>query len=219
MLYWKKLCGKALIIPKHKSVALFYSLLVSFTISSSFILGKMCITFHLYRNSHILLYLFKTNRVLWDEKKKQGPPNIPVKCGMFHLYLFPVADTWRSSETCETRCQPELRCFCSRPVQAPFVEPKNLWPYFIVISLFSVFINCTVLLNFASTVMIKWWLSSSVTFTCRCCLSWRILVSGSGYCFHCALKCFMEIQFRESLRKIFTHNPLIFWISIWDHSG
>lgn len=31
--------------------------------------------------------------------------------------------------------------------------------------------------------MIKWWLSSSVTFPCRCyCLSWRFMVSGSGYC-------------------------------------
>lgn len=31
------------------------------------------------------------------------------------------------------------------------------------IPFFSVFIDCTVLFNFASTVMIKWWLSSSVT--------------------------------------------------------
>ena len=58
----------------------------------------MCITFHLYRNSDILLYLFKTNRVLWDLKKKQEPPDIPVKSGIFHLYLFPVADAWRSSD-------------------------------------------------------------------------------------------------------------------------
>ena len=61
----------------------------------------MCITFHLYRNSDILLYLFKNKQGALrfkEKKKKQGPPNIPVKCGIFHLYLFPAADTWRSSE-------------------------------------------------------------------------------------------------------------------------
>lgn len=103
MLYWKKLCGKVLIIPKHKGFTLIYS---PFSLFYSFIklyTGEMCITLHLYRNSDILLYLFKTNRVLWDtNNKKKGPPNIPVKCGIFHLYLFPVADTWRSSKTCET---------------------------------------------------------------------------------------------------------------------
>lgn len=54
----------------------------------------MCITFHLYRNSDILLYLFKKQTGCFEiKKKKQGPPNIPVKCGIFHLYLFPEADT------------------------------------------------------------------------------------------------------------------------------
>lgn len=64
----------------------------------------MCITFHLYRNSDILLYLFKTNRVLWDlkKKKKQEPTNISAKCGVFHLYLFPAADTWRSSKASDS---------------------------------------------------------------------------------------------------------------------
>lgn len=61
-----------------------------------FLLGKMCITFHLYRNSDILLYLFKNKQgaLKLKKKKSQGPPNIPVKCGIFHLYLFPEADTW-----------------------------------------------------------------------------------------------------------------------------
>lgn len=64
-----------------------------------------------------------------------------------------------------------------------WTEPNNLWPCFIIISLFfffffSVFISCTVLFHFASTVIIKWWLSSSVTFPChRSCFEfcrWRL---------------------------------------------
>jgi len=93
------------------------------TISWSFLLGKMCITFHLYRDSDILLYLFKTNRVLWDWII-HGPPNIPVKCGMFHLYLFPVADTRRSSGASDS----------GTSVQTPYVDPKNLRPFLIVTS-------------------------------------------------------------------------------------
>lgn len=52
-----------------------------------------------------------------------------------------------------------------RPVQTPFVrnKNKNLWPHVTVRSRLSVCIDCTVLLHPASTVMIKRWLSTSVT--------------------------------------------------------
>lgn len=93
-----------------------------------------------------------------------------------------------------------------------FVQPKNLWPHFIVISLFSVFITCTVLLNFASTVMIKWWLSSSVTLPCRC------------YCL--GLKCITEIQFKLGPCFYLSISEVLkYWIqgsfksSSWEHSG
>lgn len=86
-------------------------------------------------------------------------------------------------------CQSELWCFCSHPVQAPFLEPKNLWPYFIVTSLLILVFPSTVLLKFTSTVMIKWWLSSSVT-CCHC------LVSSSGCCCQC-FEYITEIQFAE----------------------
>lgn len=55
-----------------------------------------------------------------------------------HLELIAILSLW---------------CFCSCPDQAPFVEPKNLWPHVIAI-IFLVF-SSTVLLKFASTVMIK----------------------------------------------------------------
>lgn len=175
--------------------------LVSFTISWSFLLGKMCITFHLYRNSDILLYLFKTNRVLWDWII-HGPPNIPVKCGMFHLYLFPVADTWRSSEASDS----QVILSDGASVQTPFVDPKNLWPYLIVTFPLSVFNNCTVLLNVASSVMIKWWLSSSVPFPCR------------RYCLTSEARVNTVHRVSPALLSDLWHTSL-FWTCIRDHGG
>lgn len=150
-----------------------------------FLLGKMCITFHLYRNSDILLYLFKNKQGALKLKKKK-PRTTKYSSQMWYISFVFISWSWHLKwsewRTCWTHWQPEWWCFCSHPVQTSSAGPKNLWPDFIVISLFfSVFINCTVLFKFffASTVMIKWWLSSSVTFPCHCyCLSWRILISG-----------------------------------------
>lgn len=162
MLYWKKLCGKVLIIPTHKTFSVrpeSYSL-VPFTGSWSLLLWKMCIALHLYRNSDILSYLFKTNRVLCNWII-QGPPNMPVKCGIFHLYLFPVTDTWRWREASDSK-QSVAISYCKIPNA------------------------CTVLFISASSVMIKRWLCSSVTFPCGCyCLGFGSQVNRSlGFGMH-----------------------------------
>lgn len=184
-----------------------------------FLLGKMCITFHLYRNSDILLYLFKNKQGALKLKKKKTRTT-KYSSQMWYISFVFISWSWHLKwsewRTCWTHWQPEWWCFCSHPVQTSSAGPKNLWPDFIVISLFfSVFINCTVLFKFffASTVMIKWWLSSSVTFPCHCyCLSWRYWFQG------------FEMHRRQSVYrvvdgKITTHDHLSFLISTWDHSG
>lgn len=144
------------------------------------LLGKLCITFHLYRNSDVLLYLFKTNRVLWDKKKKNTTTKYSSRMWYISFVFICVALIWRSSETSDIHLKLTASLTSSTSVHAlfglcmmskwnSFCTTKESVAIFYCNIPFSVFINCTVLLNFASIVMIKWWLSSAVTFHCRCC--------------------------------------------------
>lgn len=119
------------------------------------------------------------------QRKYHWPPKIPLKCGLFHLYLF--CCSWQPTvqmKHVKLAWRPERRRFCVQ-------QPKNLWPCFyhniplflFCFVFFSVFISCTVLLHFASTVIIKWWLSSPVTFPghCSCAEFYRRRLKSHAY--------------------------------------
>lgn len=168
----------------------------------------MCITFHLYRNSDILLYLFKNKQgaLRFKEKKKNKDHQIFQSNVVYFICIYFLRLTLEGQVKRVTYMLNSLPAWVMVLLFTPCPNQESVAIFYCNIPFFfSVFINCTVLLHFffASTVMIKWWLSSSVTFPCHCyCLKlayvgFRLRVFWGVFLLHWALKRIADNQFTK----------------------
>lgn len=123
-----------------------YSLELTLIVSPSFQLGK-CALHSICTEIVIFYYIYLKQTGCFEITNKDHQTlesrvvcliciyflQLTFESPVRHLELFAILSLW---------------CFCSCPVQAPSEEPKNLWPYFIDIHFFSVFIHCAVKICF-----------------------------------------------------------------------